>query len=87
MMTLVRELLRPLHFTNTFSTSEFFHALHPLCSLTFSQVAPVAPGPINNLLAESQVPLPVVGYHPVGQSLATVGNVGSPETELGFLVD
>ena len=88
-MTLLRELLSTqyvLYTLLTFSTSEFFHALYLLCSFTFSQVAPVAPLPIIDLLAESQVPLPVVGYQLVAQSLAPVGLLHSPNTELSFLV-
>ena len=82
--TLVRELLRILHFT--FSTSKSFHAFELLCSFTLSQVAPVAPHPINDVLADSQVPFLVVGHHLVGQSLAPVGLLDSPDTELCFLV-
>ena len=82
--TLVRELLRPLHFT--FSTTESFHPIYLLCSFTFSQVSPVTPPPIFDLLADGQVPLPVVGYQLVAQSLAPVGLLHSPDTELGFLV-
>ena len=76
--------IRPLHFT--FSTTESFHPRYLLCSFTVSQVSPVAPGPINDFLADGQVPLPVVGYQLVAQSLAPVGLLHSPDTELGFLV-
>ena len=84
MKTLVRELLRILHFT--FSTTESFQAFYLLCSFTLSQVAPVAPHPINDVLADSEVPLPVVGHHLVAQSLTPVGLLDSPDTELYFLV-
>ena len=70
----------------TFSTSEFLHAFYPLCSSTFSQVAPLTPPPINDLLADTELPLPVVRYHPVGQSLAPVGLLDSADTELRFSV-
>ena len=39
-----------------------------------------------NLLADCKLPLPVVGYQLVAQSLAPVGLLDSPDTELGFLV-
>ena len=80
----VRAYRRPLHFTYTFSTSESSHVFYLLCSFAFSQVAPVAPPPINDGLADSEVPLPVVSYHPVGQSLTAVGLHHSPDTELSF---
>ena len=84
MKTLVRELLRILHFT--FSTTESFQAFYLLCSFTLSQVAPVTPHPINDVLADSEVPLLVVGHHLVAQSLTPVGLLDSPDTELYFLV-
>ena len=84
MKTLVRELLRILHFT--FSTTESFRAFHLLSSFTFPDVSPVAPPPINDVLTDGQVLLPVVGYQIIAQSLAPVGLLDSPDTELGFLV-
>ena len=84
MKTLVREVRRPLQFT--FSTTESFHPVYLLCSFTVSQVSPAAPTTINDFPAESQVPLPVVGYQLVAQSLAPVGLLHSPDTELGFLL-
>ena len=90
MESLMRQLLLPLQSTvytlHTFSTTEYFHAFYLLCSFTVSQVGPVAPPPIFDLLADSQVPLLVVGYQLVAQSLASVGLLDSPDTELGFLV-
>ena len=80
----MRELLRPLHFT--FSTTESFHPFYLLRSLTVSQVSPVAPTPINDLLADSQVLLPLSHYQLVAQFLAPVGLLNSLDTELGFLV-
>ena len=70
----------------TFSTTESFHPFYLLRSFTVSQVGPVAPPPINEVLADSQVPLPVVGNQLVAQSLTSVGLLDSPDTELGFLV-
>ena len=84
MKTLVRKVLRPLHFT--FSTTESFRAFHLLSSFTFPDVSPVAPPPINDVLTDSQVLLPVVGYQIIAQSLAPVGLLHSPDTELGFLL-
>ena len=71
----------------TFSTSESFHPIYLLSSRTFPQVSPLTPGPINDVPADSEVPLPVVGNHLVGQSLAPVGLLDRADTELGFLVD
>ena len=84
MKTLVRELLRILHFT--FSTTESFHPIYLLRSFTFSQVSPVTPPPIFDLLAEGQIPLAVGLYQLVAQSLASVGLLDILDTELGFLV-
>ena len=69
-----------------FSTPESFHALYLLCSSTFPQVGPVAPPPIRDVLADSQIPLPVLGYEHVRQSLAPDGLLDTADTELGFLV-
>ena len=41
---------------------------------------------MNDILAECKLSLRVVGYHPVGQSLAPVGLLDIADTELGFLV-
>ena len=70
----------------TFSTPESFHALYSLCSSTFPQVGPVAPPPIRDVLADGQIPLPVLGYEHVRQFLAPVGLLDTADTELGFLV-
>ena len=70
----------------TFSTTESFHPFYLLCSFTVSQVGPVAPLSIHDVPADSQVPLLVVGYQLVAQSLTSVGILDSPDTELGFLV-
>ena len=70
----------------TFSTPESFQALYLLCSSTFPEVAPVAPRPVREVMAVSQVSLQVVGYKPVGQSLASVGLLDTADTELCFLV-
>ena len=69
-----------------FSTTESFHALYSLCSFTFPHVGPVAPPPIRDVLADSQIPLPVLGYEHVRQSLAPDGLLDTADTELGFLV-
>ena len=41
----------------TFSTPESFHALYLLCSSTFPEVVPVAPRPVREVMAVSQVSL------------------------------
>ena len=40
----------------------------------------------NNFLADCKLSLPVVRYHLVGQSLASVGLLNTLDTELSFLV-
>ena len=70
----------------TFSTPESFQALYLLCSSTFPEVVPVTPRPVREVMAVSQVSLQVVGYKPVGQSLASVGLLDTADTELCFLV-
>ena len=69
------------------STAVVCYTFDLLETFTVRQVPPVAPGPVNNfLLADCELSLLVVRYQLVGQSLAPVGLLYSPDTELGFLV-
>ena len=68
------------------STSEVCYTFHLLRPFALFQIPPLSPFSVNNLLADCKLPLPVVGYQLVAQSLAPVGLLHSPDTELGFLV-
>ena len=69
------------------STAVVCYTFDLLETFTVRQVPPLAPGSVNNfLLADCELSLLVVGYHLVGQSLAPVGLLDRPDTELGFLV-
>ena len=70
----------------TFSTQQALHALYLLCWFTSSRVAPLTPHPVREVLADSQVPIPVVGNKLVAQSLASVGPLHSANAKLTFLV-
>ena len=68
------------------STSVVCYTFHLLRTFALFQIPPLSPFPVNNFLADCKLPLLVVGYQLVAQSLAPVGLLDSPDTELGFLL-
>ena len=71
----------------SFSTPIVLKTLHLLQTLALPHVSPVRPGAVHDLLAEGDVLLRVVRHQPVGQSLAPVGALLAPDTELRLGVD
>ena len=72
-----------LFVTRSTCGAESFNLLQ---ALTRPQVGPLTPGPINDVPADFEFSVIVVGNYLVGQSLAPVGLLDNPNTELGFLV-